>query len=155
MRPRRLPQGILITLLLAATVAIAACGGVGNGVPTTPTATLFPTTPTATPVPATPTATPGARASIDGHWEGVTLYRSGNRITNADFETDEEGLQGTLDFPEIGREGLVLSNISFEPPRLHFELSDFGTVFDGELEGDTISGEFVDPEGSGPFSLKR
>ncbi len=72
-----------------------------------------------------------------------------------DFNIGEEGLKGTLDFPEIGREGLVLSKLSFESPKVHFELSDFKTVFDGELEGDTISGEFVDPDGSGHFSLER
>ncbi len=40
-------------------------------------------------------------------------------------------------------------------PKVHFELSEFETVFDGILEGDTISGDFVDPDGTGPFSLKR
>ena len=141
-----------MTLLLAAMVSIAACGGGSTATPSLSTAIPEPT---ATPVPTTPTATPVARASIDGHWEGVTLYQRGNLITMVDFETGEEGLKGTLDFPDIGREGLVLSNVSFEPPEVHFELSDFGTVFDGELEGDTISGEFVDPDGSGPFSLSR
>ena len=50
---------------------------------------------------------------------------------------------------------MALSNVSFEPPKVHFELREFGTFFDGELNGDTISGEFVDPDGSGPFNLKR
>jgi len=125
-----------------AALTAAACGSGG-------------TEPTVTPVPTTPTPTPEARASIDGHWEGTTLYRSGNLITMVYFEIVQEGLKGTLDFPDIGREGLVLSNISFEPPKVHFELSEFGTVFDGELEGDTISGEFVDPDGVGHFSLER
>ena len=53
--------------------------------------------PAATLVPTTPTATPEARPSIDGHWEGTTLYRNGNLITVVDFETDEKGLKGTLD----------------------------------------------------------
>ena len=141
-----------MTLLLATTVAIAACGGGGDDVRSSSNDTPKPA---ATLVPATPTVTPETLASIDGHWEGITLYQSGNLITNVDFETDEEGLKGTLDFPEIGKEGLVLSNISFEPPKVRFELSDFNTVFEGELEGDTISGEFVDPDGSGRFSLKR
>ena len=174
MRPKKLPQGILTTLLLAAIVPIAACGGNGAATPTptkappaatpTPTSTPTPTlvpgetprlAPTATATPVHTTPTPGATASIDGHWEGTTVYRSGNLITMVDFETVEGGLRGTLAFPEIGREGLELSNVSFEPPKVHFELSEFETVFDGILEGDTISGDFVDPDGAGPFSLKR
>ncbi len=71
------------------------------------------------------------------------------------FESRDGRVQGTLDFPEIGRSGLALSEVSFEPPKVHFELREFNTVFDGELNGDTISGEFVDPDGSGPFNLKR
>ena len=76
-------------------------------------------------------------------------------ITRVIFEYGEAGLKGTLDFPEIGREGLVLSQASFEAPKIHFKLSDFGTVFDGELQGDTISGDYVDPDGSGHFSFQR
>ncbi len=109
----------------------------------------------AEPVTPTPRTAPEARVSIDGHWEGATLYRRRDLITMVDFDTGEEGLKGTLDFPEIGREGLVLSKVSFEPPKVHFELSDFRTVFDGELKGDTIPGEFLDPDGSGHFSLER
>ncbi len=72
-----------------------------------------------------------------------------------DFETGQEGLKGTLDFPQIGREELALSKVSLEDSKVHFELSDFRTVFDGELKGDTISGEFMDPDGSGLFFLTR
>ena len=49
----------------------------------------------------------------------------------------------------------MLSNVSFEPPKVHFELSEFETVFDGLLEGNTIIGDFVDPDGAGPFRLNR
>ena len=121
---------------------------------TTPTATLAPA-PTSTPVPPIPTANQQARASIDGDWEGATIYRLRDLVTIVHFESREEKIQGTLDFPQIGRIGLPLSKVSFEHPKVHFELSEFSTVFDGELNGDTISGEFVDPDGSGPFNLKR
>ena len=103
----------------------------------------------------TPSAAPEAHESIDGLWEGATLYRDGNLITMVNFSTGKEGLEETLDFPQIGRQGLKLSNVSFESPKVHFELAEFATVFDGELQGDTISGEFTDPGGSGHFSLIR
>ena len=111
----------------------------------------------ATPIVVLVTPTPNAEAqvSIDGLWEGTTLYRDGNLITMVNFTTGKEGFKGTLDFPQIGREGLVLSNVSFESLKVHFELSEFETVFDGILQGDTISGEFTDPDGSGHFSLIR
>ncbi len=142
---KRLRQGIVIILLLAATVTVAACGGGAS-------TALSPTT---TPVPPIPTANQEARASLDGDWEGATLYAQRDLVTIVHFESREERIQGTLDFPQIGRRGLALSKISFEPPKVRFELHEFNTVFDGELNGETISGEFVDPDGSGPFSLKR
>jgi len=162
---RRLLQATVIILLLAATVNVVACGGgastalspTATPAPTptnTPTATLAPA-PTPTPVPPIPTTNQEARASIDGDWEGATLYTQRDLVTIVHFETREGRMQGTLDFPEIGRRGLALSKVSFEPPKVHFELREFDTVFDGELSGDTISGEFVDPEGSGPFNLRR
>ncbi len=175
---KRLFQGTVIILLLAVTVTVVACGG---GDPTStparaeptvappaPTATLLPNptptvqpaatvtpAPTATPVPPIPIASQEANASIDGDWEGATIYRLRDLVTIVHFESMEEGVQGTLDFPQIGRSGLALFKVSFEPPKVHFELREFDTVFDGELNGDTISGEFVDPDGSGPFTLKR
>ena len=162
---KRLLQGTLIILLIAAPVTVAACGGGENSTPTAqpaataasvPTATPAPTpTTTATPVPPIPTAVQEARVSIDGDWAGATLYTQRDLVTMVHFETTDEGMQGTLDFPEIERRGLALSKVSFEPPKVHFELSEFDTVFDGELHGDTISGEFVDPDGSGPFNLTR
>ena len=78
-----------------------------------------------------------------------------SRLRTPCHHREVNGPQRNLAFPEIGREGLVLSNVSFEPPKVHFELSEFETVFDGILEGDTIVGDFVDPDGSGPFSLRR
>jgi len=164
------PLGVsLITAVAAA--AMAACGG---GDPTSTPARAAPTvapppvatstpvptatpplTPTATPVSPIPTANQEARAAIYGDWEGATLYRRNDLATIVHFESREGRIQGTLDFPQIGRRGLPLSKISFEPPKVHFELSAFDTVFDGELNGDTISGEFVDPDGSGPFNLTR
>ncbi len=144
---------VSLVLITASLLVFLACDGrrAAEQVPIT-VSTAMPTAALVTP---TPNAPSEARVSIDGHWEGATLYQRRDLITMVDFDTGEEGLKGTLDFPEIGREGLVLSKVSFESPKVHFELSDFKTVFDGELKGDTISGEFVDPDGSGHFSLER
>ncbi len=126
---KRLLQGSVIILLLAATVTVAACGGgdptstparaaptvapppiaISTPVPTAtpppePTATPAPT-PTATPVPPIPIANQEARASIDGDWEGATLYRLRDLVTIFHFESREERIHWTLDFPQIGRRG--------------------------------------------------
>ena len=146
---------VSLSALLAGLLVFRACDGGGAAEPVDTVTSAAAPTPTGTLVTPTPSAAPNAHVSIDGHWEGATLYRKRDLITMVYFEIGEAGHKGTLDFPEIGREGLVLSKVSFEPPKVHFELSDFRTVFDGELRGDTISGEYVDPDGSGHFSFKR
>ena len=52
--------------------------------------------------------------SIDGLWEGTTLYRDGNLTTMVNFSTGTEGLEGTLDLPQIGRKGLVVHPVIFD-----------------------------------------
>ena len=146
---------VLLLVLSAGLLVFLACGGGRAAEPAPTTISAAVPTPTATLVTERLSAVPEAPASIDGHWEGATLYRRRDLITMVDFDTGEEGLKGTLDFPEIRRERLVLSKVSFESPKVHFELSAFRTVFDGELKGDTISGKFLDPDGSGHFSLER
>ena len=48
-----------------------------------------------------------------------------------------------------------LVDLRFELPIVHFESSGSGTVFDGEFEGDTISGTATLGGQSSPFSLER
>ena len=97
---------ILLLVLSAGLLIFMACGGGVAAKPTPPptampTPTPVPPTPTSTPVAPMPAVTTQARVSIDGHWEGATLYRRRDLITMIDFETGEEGLKGTLDFPQI------------------------------------------------------
>ena len=92
--------------------------------------------------------------SIVGHWEGVMRLPRREMEIVVDFWTDEDGSHGSMTLP--GREGITLVDVRFEPPIVHFEGDgEFGTVYEGELEGDTISGTAQQSGGAAPFSLKR
>ena len=67
------------------------------------------------------------------------------------------GLECALDVPDQGLSGQVLSNVSFESGRLHFEFeTNFGVaVWEGRLRGDAIEGEFSQAGMSGTFRLVR
>ena len=111
---------VSLSALLAGLLVFQACGGGGAAEPVVTVTSAAVPTPNGSLVTPTPSATSNPHVSIDGHWEGATLYRERDLITLVHFETSEAGHNGTLDFPEIGREGLVLSKVSFEPPKVRF-----------------------------------
>jgi len=100
---------------------------------------------------------PQAQQPLEGHWEGHISIMGTQLAIRVDFKTDQEGLKATIDIPQQGAKGLVLKNVRFEAPKVHFELPAGPglAVFDGELKGDEISGSFTQGLASGTFSLKR
>lgn len=95
---------------------------------------------------------PEISESIEGYWEGSIQVLEAEIIITVDFETNEKA---TIDIPQQGAKGLVLRNVSFEPPRVHFEIKEVGAVFDGELKNGEISGEFEQSGVTGTFTLER
>jgi hypothetical protein len=123
----------------------------------TPTATPVPVKPTATPVPPTPPGILNAPQTIDGRWEG-TAHVLGTELQVAlDIVSSDSGLTATIDIPQQGVDGLALRNVSYNPPEVHFEIDfgQFSAAFEGEVQGETISGEFQQSGVAGEFNLER
>ena len=96
-------------------------------------------------------------AAVVGRWEGTNTVgpnELGFIVTCGDANG---GLECALDVPDQGLSGQVLSNVSFESGRLHFEFeTNFGVaVWEGGLRGDVIEGEFSQAGLSGTFRLER
>ncbi len=124
----------------------------------TPTPGPAPTRPASTPLPAPTAAVPeiGA-AAVLGRWEGINTVgpnELGFIVTCGDANG---GLECALDVPDQGLFGQVLSNVSFESGRLHFEFKTTFSVavWEGGLRGDAIEGEFSQAGVSGTFRLER
>ena len=124
----------------------------------TPIPVATPTRPVSTPLPGPTVAVPepGA-ATVLGRWEGINTVgpnELGFIVTCGDAIG---GLECALDVPDQGLSGEVLSNVSFEAGRLHFEFeTNFGTaVWDGQLRDDAIEGDFSQAGVSGTFRLER
>ncbi len=106
----------------------------------------------------TASQTRSAVSGIDGHWEGV-MDRNGSKMAvRFDFKTENgktslrfsSDLWMVMDWP--------MGEVKYAPPKLHFDFGgDSGdtTAFDGELDGDTITGGFAGSEGKGTFLLRR
>ena len=80
------------------------------------------------------------------------LLEEGVELISFEFWIEQDGVYGLNSTPGHWSE---LVDLRFELPILHFESSGSGTVFDGELEGDTISGTATRRGQSSPFSLER
>src|SRR4030095_11245035 len=92
---------------------------------------------------------------VVGHWEGAIIQPAGEVKIMADFTTEADAAKGTFSLPSAAvfqwplQIAHASSNVKFRLPN--------GTLFDGELQGDTISGKVPSPTGShtDPFYLKR
>src|SRR5215510_10264765 len=92
---------------------------------------------------------------LDGHWEGAITQPAGDVKIMADFTTESDAAKGTFSLPAAAvfqwplRISYASSNVKFTLPN--------GTLFDGELQGDIISGKVPSPTGghTDPFYLKR
>ena len=74
-----------------------------------------------------------------------------------DFTKGETGPKASFNSPTQRAIGIPITNVSFGPPKIHMELVGDTTtiVFDGELTGDTLAGQFRENDAKGIFSLRR
>src|SRR4030095_9936150 len=81
---------------------------------------------------------------LNGHWEGAINQPAGEVKMAVDFTTDGT-IKGTFTLPAAAIFNWPLS-ISYAAPNLKFRLPT-GLLFEGELQGDTISGKGPSPAG--------
>ena len=91
---------------------------------------------------------------LDGHWEGAINQPAGELKMAVDFTTDDT-VKGTFTLPAAAALNWPL-RIDYSAPNLKFRLP-MGLLFEGELQGDTISGKVPSPSGGhvDTFYLKR
>jgi uncharacterized protein len=91
---------------------------------------------------------------LNGHWEGAINQPAGELKIAVDFTTDGT-IKGTFTLPAAAAFNWPL-NIAYASPNLKFRLP-MGLLFEGELQGDTISGKVPSLSGGhvDTFYLKR
>ena len=93
---------------------------------------------------------------LDGHWEGAITQPAGDLRIVVDFTTQSNTVKGNFTLPAAAVFQWPL-RITYDSPRVKFRLPADGVLFDGELQGDTISGKVPSPTGGhvDTFYLKR
>ena len=95
------------------------------------------------------------QSSLDGDWSGSISVGGQTIPLSVHFTAADDGLSAAVDIH--GVTGLALQNVSYDPPRVHFELPAGAglAVFDGEHAGDSIGGAFTQSGITGTFTLER
>lgn len=96
-------------------------------------------------------------ADAAGDWQGTL------KVLNTEFEllvhfVEEKGeLKGRVDIPKQGVSGLELSEVRLEGNRMRFEMrGEMPTaVFEGEVQGEAMTGTYRQSAFKGQFSLER
>ncbi len=98
-----------------------------------------------------------AQQSLEGDWIGGIDFGSEWQAVGFSFKSEGATIKGTLDFPQQNRIGLALKRVVFESPHVHIEWQGRTAVavFDGVLDGESVSGEFVQGDRKGKFGLVR
>jgi len=86
-----------------------------------------------------------AQDLIAGYWEGVIAEQGKELRINVEFKRQGDGLTATIDIPDLYILDYKLTKVSFEAPKVHFELA-LGSEperFDGTFQGGNISGKYA------------
>ncbi len=94
--------------------------------------------------------------SLVGPWSGVIQVVGVALSIRVVFSDSASGLTVTIDIPQQGAHGLPLRAVTRDGGSVHFELQTAAPgIFDGRIDGDTISGSFSQGAASGTFTLTR
>ncbi len=98
-----------------------------------------------------------AAAGLVGRWEGKIDPSGKAQAISVEFAMSDKGWQGSIDIPDEGIAGRPLQRILFEAGGVHFEtqVMRVSLVFDGKLDGDKITGTFLQGNEKLTFFLER
>src|SRR6185503_20367884 len=82
---------------------------------------------------------------LNGHWEGAITQPSGPLTMAIDFSTRDAGITGAFTLPAVAAFRWPLK-ITLDASKVTFRLPT-GLLFEGELQGDTITGSVPSPTG--------
>ena len=98
---------------------------------------------------------PLAAQDITGQWNGVLKVESFQlRVIFNVAETDD-GYSTTMDSPDQGANGIPVTQTTFENPTVKFVVANAGIEYNGELNGDEITGVFKQNGQEFPMNLAR
>jgi dienelactone hydrolase len=96
-----------------------------------------------------------AQQSLEGDWVGGIDFGKSWQPVNFHFKAEKDGITGTLDLPQQGRNGLALNRVVFESSHVRIEWQGRSglAIYEGELKDGGIIGNFQQGETRATFQL--
>lgn len=104
------------------------------------------------------TAAAAPAPAIVGDWSGTISTGSSSLRAVIHVTQDKDGkLTGTMDSPDQGATGIVMSAITYKEPAVHFEIERIGASYDGTMNKDSseIAGNWKQGSATLTLNLKR
>ena len=92
---------------------------------------------------------------IIGKWNGVLKVQGTQLRLVFNVTKSENGLTSTMDSPDQGANGIPVTKTTFENSKIKFEVANARIEYDGELNGDEITGTFKQGGQVFPMNLSR
>ena len=72
---------------------------------------------------------------VAGGWQGALSTGNASLRVVVHLSQDKDGkLTGTMDSPDQGATGIVISSVSYAPPEFHLAVDTIGAAYDGKLD---------------------
>jgi hypothetical protein len=95
---------------------------------------------------------------VIGDWQGAISTGSGSLHVVVHVSQDKDGkLTGTMDSPDQGATGIVISSVTFAQPEFDFAIEKLGAGYAGKLDSgkSLIAGVWKQGSASLPLTLSR
>ena len=92
---------------------------------------------------------------ITGKWNGALKVQGTQLRLVFNVTKSENGLTSTMDSPDQGANGIPVTKTTFENSKIKFEVANARIEYDGELNGDEITGTFKQGGQVFPMNLSR
>ena len=92
---------------------------------------------------------------ITGKWNGALKVQGTQLRLVFNVTKSENGLTSTMDSPDQGANGIPVTKTTFENSKIKFEVANARIEYDGELDGDEITGTFKQGGQVFPMNLSR
>ena len=101
---------------------------------------------------------PPPASGVLGDWKGTLDTGRGSLHVVFHLAQDKDGkLTGTMDSPDQGATGIVISSLSYTKPDVHLAIEQFGCGYEGKLDKDELQIVGVWKQGTAalPLTLGR
>ncbi len=92
---------------------------------------------------------------LQGRWNGTLSVQGSTYRIVFDVSKTDKRYKATLDSPDQNTSGILVTSININDRKVKFEISGIGTVYEGTLSNDLITGKWMQAGQTFPLVLSK